>query len=140
MLSDFGGLWKSMPIFCGFFLVVVMSSAGLPGLNGFIGEFAILLGMYMKQPVFAIVAALGVILAAWYLLTAFRQIAQGPLTNPANDRHHLTDLSGGEIAMLLPLVILFFVIGLFPNLFFDKINPSVEAVLNSTQPAIVMQK
>jgi NADH-quinone oxidoreductase subunit M len=140
MLADFGGLWKSVPIFCGFFLVVVMSSAGLPGLNGFIGEFAILLGMYLKQPIFAILAALGVILAAWYLLTAFRQIAQGPLTNPANDRHHLTDLRGGEIAMLLPLVILFFVIGLFPNLFLDKINPSVEAVLRSTQPAIVLQK
>ncbi|RIK44824.1 MAG: Fe-S-binding domain-containing protein [Chloroflexi bacterium] len=140
MLADFGGLWKSVPLFCGFFLVVVMSSAGLPGLNGFIGEFTILLGMYVKQPIFAILAALGVILAAWYLLTAFRQIAQGPLTNPANDRHHLTDLKGGEIAMLLPLVILFFVIGLFPNLFLDKINPSVEAALHSTQPAIVMQK
>jgi NADH-quinone oxidoreductase subunit M len=140
MLDDFGGLWKSVPLFCGFFLVVAMSSAGLPGLNGFVGEFTILLGMYLKQPVFAILASLGVILAAWYLLVAFRKIAQGPLTNPANDSRNLPDLKVGEIAMLLPLVLLFFVIGLFPNLFLDKINPSVEALVNSQPPAAVMQK
>jgi NADH-quinone oxidoreductase subunit M len=136
MLADFGGLWKSVPIFCGFFLVVAMSSAGLPGLNGFVGEFTILLGMYHSQPVFAVFGALGVILAAWYLLSAFRQVAQGPITNPANNAENLPDLRTNEIAMLLPLVILFFIIGLFPNLFLDKINPSVEALLNN-QPAIV---
>jgi NADH-quinone oxidoreductase subunit M len=134
-LDDFGGLWKSVPIFCGFFLVVAMSSAGLPGLNGFIGEFAILLGMYQTSPVFAVLGALGVILAAWYLLTAFRKIAQGPITNPENESNRLKDLSVGEIAMLLPLVLLFFLIGLFPNLFLDRINPSVEALVE--KPAIV---
>lgn len=140
MLDDFGGLWKSIPIYCGFLLVVAMSSAGLPGLNGFVGEFTILLGMYLKEPIFAILAAIGVILAAWYLLTAFRKIAQGPLTNPANEAAQLPDLRTSEIAMLLPLVILFFVIGLFPNLFLDKINPAVEALLNTTQSAIVLHK
>jgi NADH-quinone oxidoreductase subunit M len=140
MLDDFGGLWKSVPIFCGFFLVVAMSSAGLPGLNGFVGEFTILLGMYAKEPIFAVLAAIGVILAAWYLLTAFRKIAQGPLTNPANDASHLPDLRRGEIAMLLPLVLLFLIIGLFPNLFFDKINPSVEVLVNSQPAAIVLKK
>ena len=140
MLEDFGGLWKSVPVFCGFFLVVAMSSAGLPGLNGFIGEFAILLGMYGKQPLFAVLGAAGVILAAWYLLTAFRKIAQGPLTNTANDTSHLRDLKLGEVVILLPLVILFFVIGLFPNLFLDKINPSVEALLQNQQSAIVLNK
>lgn len=137
LLDDFGGLWKSVPLYCGFFLVVVMSSAGLPGLNGFVGEFPILAGMYTTQPVFAVLGAVGVILAAWYLLTAFRKIAQGPLTNPANDSGHLSDLRGDEIAMLLPLVVLFFLIGLFPNLFFDKINPSVEALVQG-QAAVVM--
>jgi NADH-quinone oxidoreductase subunit M len=136
MLDDFGGLWKSVPVFCGFFLVVVLSSAGLPGLNGFIGEYTILLGMYLRQPVFAVLGALGVILAAWYLLTAFRKLAQGPLTNPANDASHLKDLRPGEIAMLVPVVLLFFLIGLFPNLFLDKINPSVAQLLE--RPAIVM--
>lgn len=136
MLDDFGGLWKSVPIYCGFFLVVVMSSAGLPGLNGFIGEFTILLGTYLVSPVFAIVAALGVILAAWYLLTAFRKIAQGPLTNPDNESSHLRDLRPNEVAMLLPLVALFFLIGLFPNLFLDKINPSVQQLVE--KPAVVL--
>ncbi len=137
MLEDFGGLWKSVPIYCGFFLVVAMSSAGLPGLNGFVGEFTILLGMYHSQPIFAVLGAIGVILAAWYLLTAFRKVAQGPITNPANEAENLPDLRTNEIAMLLPLIILFFVIGLFPNLFLDKINPSVEALLNN-QPALVV--
>ena len=137
MLDDFGGLWQSVPIFCGFFLVVIMSSAGLPGLNGFIGEFSILLGAFASSPVFAVLGALGVILAAWYLLTAFRHIAQGPLTNPLNDKEHLPDLRRGEIAMLLPLVLLFFIIGLFPNLFLDKINPSVESLVQN--PAIVLK-
>jgi len=137
MLDDFGGLWQSVPVFCGFFLVVVMSSAALPGLNGFVGEFAILLGAYAAWPVLAVLGALGVILAAWYLLTAFRHIAQGPLTNPQNDKAHLPDLRRGEIAMLLPLVLLFFIIGLFPNLFLDKINPSVESLVQN--PAIVMK-
>ncbi len=138
LLDEFGGLWKSVPIFCGFFLVVAMSSAGLPGLNGFVGEFTILVGMYKHEPVFAILAAIGVILAAWYLLTAFRKIAQGPITNPANEASRLPDLKFDEIAMLLPLVLLFFIIGLFPNLFLDKINPSVQALVNQ-QPAIVMK-
>jgi NADH-quinone oxidoreductase subunit M len=138
MLDDFGGLWKSIPIYCGFFLVVAMSSAGLPGLNGFVGEFTILLGMYHSQPVFAVLGALGVILAAWYLLVAFRKMAQGPITNPANEASHLPDLRFNEIAMLLPLILLFFIIGIFPNLFLDKINPSVEALLNQ-QPAIVAE-
>jgi NADH-quinone oxidoreductase subunit M len=137
MLDDFGGLWRSVPIFCGFFLVVVMSSAGLPGLNGFIGEFLILLGMYASSPIFAVLGALGVILAAWYLLTAFRRIAQGPLTHEANDERHLPDLRLGEIAMLVPLVVLFFLIGSFPNLFLDKINPSVETLVQ--RPALVMK-
>jgi NADH-quinone oxidoreductase subunit M len=135
MLDDFGGLWKSVPVYCGLLLVVVMSSAGLPGLNGFIGEFTILVGAYLQNPTYAIIGALGVILAAWYLLTAFRKIAQGPLTNPDNESSHLSDLRPNEIAMLVPLVVLFFLIGLFPNLFLDKINPSVQQLVEN--PAIV---
>ncbi|HQY95150.1 MAG: NADH-quinone oxidoreductase subunit M [Caldilinea sp.] len=131
MLDDFGGLWASVPVYTGLFLVVAMSSAGLPGLNGFVGEFTIMLGAYNYMPIFAVLAAAGVILAAWYLLTAFRKMAQGEITNPANDKHHLKDLNFKELVMVVPLVILFFVIGLFPNLFFDKINPSVEAMLET---------
>ena len=141
-LDDYGGLWKSVPLFCSIFLVVIMSSVGLPGLNGFVGEFTILLGMFEYQPIFTVFAALGVILAAWYLLTAFRKLAQGPITNPANESENLKDLNWHEIGMLIPLVVLFFVIGLFPNLFFDKINPSVEALttqMAQRDQAIVIQ-
>ncbi|MFN3979651.1 MAG: NuoM family protein, partial [Caldilinea sp.] len=138
MLNEFGGLWASVPIYTGLFLVVAMSSAGLPGLNGFVGEFTIMLGAYNYMPIFAVLAAAGVILAAWYLLTAFRKMAQGEITNPANDKANLKDLNLKELTMVIPLVILFFVIGLFPNLFFDKINPSVEAML-ATRTALIEQ-
>lgn len=137
-LDDFGGLWQSIPVYCFFFLVVAMSSAGLPGLNGFIGEFAILLGTWTWNAAFAVIAALGVILAAWYLLTAFRKIAQGTITKPENEPGKIADLHGREIAMILPLLILFFVIGLFPNLFLDKINPTVAQMLDQ-RPPIVME-
>ncbi len=142
LLEDYGGLWKSVPIFSSIFLVVIMSSAGLPGLNGFVGEFTILLGMFEHQPIFTVLGALGVILAAWYLLTAFRKIAQGPITDPANEAENLKDLNIHEIGMLVPLVVLFFIIGLFPDLFFDKINPSVEALTEQmarNDSAIVLQ-
>jgi NADH-quinone oxidoreductase subunit M len=136
MLNEFGGLWKSIPVFCGLFLVVALSSAGMPGLNGFVGEFTIMLGAYQVMPWYAIIAAVGVILAAWYLLTAFRQMAQGQITRPENDKAHLKDLRFDEVLLVLPLVLLFFVIGLFPNLFFDKINPSVEALVTQQQARI----
>lgn len=128
-MDQFGGLWKSVPVWSFLFLVVAMSSAGLPGLNGFVGEFTILLGAYVWKPVLAVIAALGVILAAWYLLTAFRKMVQGKITNPANEVGVLADLKRPEVLMVLPLVILFFVIGLFPNLLLDKINPSVDVLL-----------
>ena len=128
LLKDYGGLWASVPIFSFFFLVVAMSSAGLPGLNGFIGEFTILLGTYKSSPFFAVLGTAGVILAAWYLLHAFRQVAQGQLTNPANFKGKLPDLNWAEIGQLLPIVLLFFAIGLAPNFFLDKINPSVAAL------------
>ncbi|MEM7128567.1 MAG: NADH-quinone oxidoreductase subunit M [Chloroflexota bacterium] len=137
MLDDFGGLWASVPVFTSLFLVVAMSSAGLPGLNGFVGEFTILLGMWATNPWFAAFGALGVILAAWYLLVAFRKMAQGPITNEANSAENLADLNRNELAMIVPLIVLFFVIGLFPNLFLDKISPSVAAMLGNTENAVI---
>lgn len=136
-MDDFGGLWSSVPVYCGFFLVVAMSSAGLPGLNGFVGEFTILLGMYATNPWFAALGSLGVILAAWYLLTAFRKLAQGKITNDANRAENLADLNRGELAMLIPLVVMFFVIGLFPNLFLDKISPSVAQLVDTQSGAVI---
>jgi len=128
-LADFGGLWKQIPVYGFLFLIVALSSAGLPGLNGFVGEFNILLGAFQANRVFAVLGTLGVILAAWYLLWAIRQMLHGPLTKPENQQ--LRDLTVREVITLTPLIILFFVIGLFPNLFFDKINPSAQAVADA---------
>lgn len=140
MLSDFGGLWASVPVFSSFFLVVALSSAGLPGLNGFVGEFTILLGAFARNPFLAVLGTAGIILAAWYLLHAFRQVAQGALKNPANFKENLPDLSRGEIAQLVPIVLLFFVIGLAPNLFLDKINPSATFVAGlQLQPSVAVE-
>ncbi len=137
LLSEFGGLWKQIPIFSALFLVVVMSSVGLPGLNGFVGEFTILLGAFQVNPIWAILGTAGVILAAWYLLTAARGLLYGPLDNPKNKT--LTDLSRREMWVLIPILLLFFVIGLFPNLFFDKINPAVDALLRDANATAIVQ-
>jgi NADH-quinone oxidoreductase subunit M len=128
LLDDFGGIWKVMPVFGAIFMIVMLSSAGLPGLNGFVGEFTILVGAMQANTWFAVFGTLGIIVAAWYLLWAFRKVFQGPLNNPANTG--LKDLNRREVLIMAPIVILFFVIGLFPGLFLDKINPSVEALLN----------
>ncbi|NPA90081.1 MAG: NADH-quinone oxidoreductase subunit M, partial [Chloroflexi bacterium] len=123
MLEDFGGVWAVMPIYGVFLLITSMSSAGLPGLNGFVGEFTILVGTFWRSKIAAALAAVGVIIAAWYLLHAFREVMQGPLDKPENKK--LTDLTKREILILVPITIMFFIIGLFPNLFFDRINPTV---------------
>jgi len=123
MLSDFGGIWAVMPVYGAFLLVTVLSSVGLPGLNGFVGEFSILVGTFWSHKWAAGFATLGVIVAAWYLLHAFREVMQGPLDKPENKI--LTDLTKREVLILVPVTIMFFVIGLFPNLFFDRINPTV---------------
>jgi NADH-quinone oxidoreductase subunit M len=138
-LADFGGLWKQIPLFGFLFVIVALSSAGLPGLNGFVGEFNILLAAFQANKAFAIFGTVGIILAAWYLLSAIRQMLHGPLTRPENAA--VKDLNWREVLTLAPIVILFFVIGLFPNLFFDKINPSAEAVTKALQqqrPAVSM--
>ena len=139
LLSDYGGLWKQIPVYGFLFIIVALSSAGLPGLNGFVGEFNILLGSFQANPVFAVFGTMGIIIAAWYLLWAIRQMLHGPITHPENQQ--VRDLSVREVITLVPLIILFFVIGLFPNLFFDKINPSAQAVadaVNRTAPTVSM--
>jgi NADH-quinone oxidoreductase subunit M len=138
LLEEFGGLWKAIPVFGVLFIIVALSSAGLPGLNGFVGEFNILLGAFRSIQPFAIVATFGIVLAAWYLLDAVRKMLQGPVIKPENSV--VRDLNWREILTLVPILILFFVIGLFPNLFFDKINPSAQAVADAlkSRPAVSM--
>ena len=119
---------KVMPIYAGFFLFMIFASIGLPGLNGFVGEFLILIGSYATLPVLAIIAASGVILAAIYLLWAYERVFTGI---PDRDENKvLSDLTPREISILAPLAVLVVVIGLYPNLLLDKITPSTEAVLD----------
>ncbi len=142
MIADFSGLWKLIPIFGTLFMIAMLSSVGLPGLNGFVGEFTILLGAFQAQPWAAVLGTTGIIFAAWYLLTAYRQTMQGPVALPKGITV-LTDLKWREILIMVPIVALFVVIGLFPNLFFDKITPSVDALtnqLNNPPTALMVEK
>lgn len=127
-IADFGGLQKVMPIFAGFFLFMIFASIGLPGLNGFVGEFLVLVGSYATLPVLAIIASFGVVLAAVYLLWAYERVFTGEVDKEENK--NVPDLSVREIALLAPLAILILVIGLYPKILLDKIGPSTELVLD----------
>ena len=122
LLKDFGGLAKPMPVYATFFMIVMLSSVGLPGLNGFVGEFLILLGSFRSKflatPWFAIAASTGVILAAVYLLWSYQRIFFGKNDNPAN--HALADLTPREICVLVPVVVFIVWIGVYPGTFLGK--------------------
>jgi NADH-quinone oxidoreductase subunit M len=127
MIDEFGGLWKQLPIFSAILLIVTLSSIGLPGLNGFIGEFLILLGSFNVAPLWTAVAATGAILGAIYMLWMFRRVIFGPLTNAANER--LADLNGREIGLLAPILFLIVLMGVYPQPFLRRIQPAVELTL-----------
>ncbi len=128
--DEFGGLWKVMPVYAVIMLVVSLSSMGLPGLNGFIGEFTILLGAWgagegaLGSVLYAAFAAGGVILAAVYILYMFGKMFLGPLTNEKN--MNLKDMNWREIVTVAPLLVFIFWIGLYPKPFFDLMAPAVE--------------
>jgi len=136
-MDAFGGLWKVMPIYGALTLIVTLSSMGLPGLNGFVGEFTILLGAFGSQaigsPWFAGLAAAGVILAAVYMLYMFQKLFLGPVDKDEN--RSLKDLNWREIVTLVPLLIFIFWIGLYPAPFFNLIAPSVEKLVTLLQAA-----
>lgn len=127
-IKDFGGLTKVMPWFAVVFLIVTLSSIGLPGTNGFVGEFLILLGTWKTSPLVAILGALGVIFGAVYMLWMFQRVMFGPVTHEANKK--LEDLSPRESIVLAPLVVAIFVMGIYPNFFFKKMEPSVARFLD----------
>ncbi|MEN4042809.1 MAG: proton-conducting transporter membrane subunit, partial [Anaerolineaceae bacterium] len=140
-LAAFGGLWKVMPYLGSLALVVVLSSMALPGTNGFVGEVTILLGAFgsttLASPLFAGLATLGVILAAVYLLYMFSRVFLGPLTHEEN--RTLKDVSWREWALLAPVLVLIFWIGLYPQPFFDLINPTVNHLIGAMQtPALAL--
>jgi len=140
LLENFGGLWKVLPVMGTLALVTTLSSVGLPGLNGFVGEFTILLGAFnstaIGSPWFAGVATLGVILAAVYLFHMFQELFLGPVTHAENLK--LEDVSVREILVLAPILILAFWIGLYPKPFFALIAPAVEKLTALVQSAAVI--
>lgn len=135
LIGDFGGLVKVMPIFAFFFMVVSLSSIGLPGLNGFIGEFLILLGSFDSQVLgshwYTIIGATGVIFAAVYLLWAYQRIFFGECGNPANQS--LLDLKKREIVVLVPIVLFIVWIGIRPSTFMDTTAVSVRHSVQQIQ-------
>lgn len=127
LISEFGGLWKQLPIYGALFMVVMLSSVGLPGLNGFVGEFLILLGAFNTYPVATAIGTSGVILGAVYLLWTYQRVMLGPLTNPKNAE--LRDLSAREIAVFVPLIVMIVVMGVYPRPFLSRMEPTVQAYL-----------
>jgi NADH-quinone oxidoreductase subunit M len=129
LISEFGGLAHKMPIFATIFLIITFSSIGLPGTNGFVGEFLALMGAFESGlRWYAVVATTGVIFAAVYMLWVYQRVMFGKITNPANE--NLKDLSAREIVVMLPLLLFVFWIGFYPNTFFEKMNPAMEQMLN----------
>jgi len=130
-IEEFGGLARVMPAFATVFLIVTLSSIGLPGLNGFVGEFLILQGTFMNYKIFAILGASGVIFAAVYMLWMFQRVMYGEVTNPRNQV--LKDLSRREWAVLLPVLLLIFWIGLYPTPFLRTTEASVNSLLRQVE-------
>ena len=124
MLADFGGLAENMPWFAVMLIVATLSSVGLPGTGGFVGEFLILNGVFQAMPIAGALASLGVLLGAVYMLTLCRKILFGPLDNPENKA--MEDLNAREFGYLAPLALLAILMGVFPNAFMGKTKPAIE--------------
>jgi NADH-quinone oxidoreductase subunit M len=142
-IKVYGGLWKITPVFGSIMLIVALSSMGLPGLNGFVGEFTILLGAFgskaIGSPWYAGISAAGVIMAAVYILYMFQKMFLGPTGSIVEEvKHHghaLRDLNWREIATVAPILILIFWIGLYPAPFFNLMAPAVDKMVAALQSA-----
>jgi len=131
LIADYGGLWHQVPLFSVCLLITMFSSIGLPGLNGFVGEFLILLGTFEYNKFFAVLAASGIILGAVYMLWMYQRVVYGEITQEAN--RHLKDLSGREIALLVPVLLLMLWIGVYPRTFLGPMAASTAQLLEQTR-------
>jgi NADH-quinone oxidoreductase subunit M len=133
LISDFGGVAKVMPWFTGLFLTITLASIGLPGTNGFVGEFLALIGMFQRSPFTAVFGVLGIVLAAVYMLWMVKRVFFGPLDKDEN--RALSDVNRREALVMLPVIVLVFWIGLFPNTFLRPMEPASRAVLARVEAA-----
>jgi NADH-quinone oxidoreductase subunit M len=132
-LSEYGGLASPMPIYATFFLIAVLSSVGLPLLNGFVGEFLVLSGAFQDKMIYGVLAASGVIWSAAYLLWMYQRVFYGPIHHEEN--RALPDLDGREQISLWPLAIMALVMGVASPLWMKSIDPSVAAISNPAKAA-----
>jgi NADH-quinone oxidoreductase subunit M len=129
-MDEYGGMAARLKLLSLFMVFVCMSSAGLPGLNGFVSEFLIFLGSFAHRPLLAILASSGVVLGAWYLLRLLYRVFFGPLKEPAHEGHEpITDLNGREIAALAPILILCLAIGVYPQFIIGSIEQDIAVVV-----------
>ena len=133
-IAAFGGLWTQMPIYAVCFLLAMLASVGLPGMNGFVGEFLILCGSFPRWPVLTAIATSGVVLGALYLLWMYQRVIFGPLDHDEN--RTLTDVSARELVVLVPVLAMCLVMGLFPTPFLSRMEPSLQRMLGRVPAAI----
>ena len=128
LIKDFGGVASQMPVFTAFFLVSMLSSVGLPGLNGFVGEILCLFGVFQAKKIYAYLAVTTVILAAAYLLWMYQRVMHGPIKN--EKILSFKDMNSREIGYLVPIIVMMFWMGIYPNSFLRKMDTSVNHLLN----------
>ncbi len=131
-ISEYGGLSKVMPVYAAIFLLMTMSSIGLPALNGFIGEFLILQGVFVANKMWAFFAASGVVLGAAYMLYLYQRTMFGKIENPKNE--HLPDLNFREFVTFAPLIVLAVWMGLYPTPFLRRLDTSVQHIIARVNP------
>jgi NADH-quinone oxidoreductase subunit M len=127
MIADFGGLSKVMPVFATFFMIITLSSIALPGTNGFVGEFLILLGAFKANAVYGVLATTGVVLGAVYMLWMFQRVMFGVITKEENK--NLKDLGKREVLILVCMVFFIILMGVYPKMFFKKMDTTVAEYL-----------
>jgi hypothetical protein len=123
-----------MPVFATIFMIVTLSSIGLPGTNGFVGEFLILVGAFGGAlRWWTVIATSGVILSAVYMLWMFQRVMFGELDNPKNQK--LLDLNAREVCIMVPLIVMIFVMGIYPKPFIDKMDPAIKKLVSQARSA-----
>jgi NADH-quinone oxidoreductase subunit M len=137
LIADFGGIAHVMPLYATIFMIVTLASIGLPGTNGFVGEFLILLGTFKVNPVYAAIGTAGIVLAAVYMLWMVQRVFFGTCDKEENKK--LLDMNWRETFIAIPIVIMIFWIGVYPKTFIDKIEPSVNKVIETVKSKALVE-